>query len=69
VGININSDEEDFKINSIYNILIKKQVKYSTSNNLNNCPETNDKLANKGQNEVKSGKSQRMAAKLALINL
>ena len=52
-------------MNSIYNILIKEQVKSSTSSNLHNCPGTSDNLVKKSQNKVKSGISQRTAAKLA----
>ena len=45
-AISINRDEGDFKINSIYNSLIKYQSKTSTSIDLHNCPETSNNLAN-----------------------
>ena len=64
-GISINRDEGDFRINSIYNRLIKEQVKTSKSIYFNNCPAASDNLANKSHNEVKAEKSQQTAAKLA----
>jgi len=52
-------------VNSMNNSLTKEQVKSSTISGLYNCLGTGDNLANKSQNEVKSGKSQRNAVKLA----
>ena len=64
-GISINRDEGDFRINSIYNSLIKKQVKFSTSTIFDNSSDTNDDLADKGQTGLNAGKGKRTAAKLA----
>ena len=64
-GININRDEGEFKINSIYNSLIKDQSETSTSIDLHNCPETNNNLANESQSMVNAVRSQRTAAKIA----
>jgi len=64
-GISINRDEGEFKINSIYNSLIKDQSKTSMSIDLHNCPETSNNLANGGQSMVNAVRSQRTAAKIA----
>ena len=68
-GISINRDEGDFKINSIYNSLIKDQSKISTSIDLHNCPETSNNLANKSQSKVNTVRSQQTAAKIANENI
>ena len=64
-GTSIYRDEGDFKINSIYNSLIKDQSKTSTSIDLHNCPETSKNLANESQSNVNAVRSQRTAAKIA----
>ena len=63
--ISINRDEGEFKINSIYNSLIKDQSKTSMSIGLHNCPETSNNLTNGGQSMVNAVRSQRTAAKIA----
>ena len=68
-GISIDRDEGDIKVNSIYNNLIKDQLKTSTSSDLHNFPETSDSLANESQCKVNTVRSQRTAAKLANENI
>ena len=64
-GISISRDEGEFRINSIYNSSIEKQVRYSTSTNFNNSSDTKDDLADKGQTGLNTGKGKRTAAKLS----
>ena len=59
-------DEGEFRMNLIYNNLIKGQAKFSNSSELQNSSRINDNPPSESRVwEVKAGKNQRTADKLA----